>query len=292
MKQILVPLSGQYDVEDPEDLDRPALMAALAVGRRFNAHVEVFCIEADPTRTQAHLAPWVPGSTVKGVISEIELENEVRRKRARAIFDSVMGLSPPPPAGPPGEQVRFSVDFVEHIGEVRGSLSLRGRLADLIVTANNPPSRGSLPLMLTVALRETGRPVLIGPFKPMESIGRRVAVAWNGSAEASRAVGMAMEFLENADEVIVISVNEDGPAAPSGSDLGDYLRWHGIAAKAVTMEGTAHSAGRIVIEQANDFEADMLIMGAYTRDRLHRLIFGGVTGEVLAHATIPVLMVD
>jgi nucleotide-binding universal stress UspA family protein len=36
----------------------------------------------------------------------------------------------------------------------------------------------------------------------------------------------------------------------------------------------------------------MLVMGAYTRDRIRRLIFGGVTGTVLSQATLPVLMVD
>ncbi|MEE8544225.1 MAG: universal stress protein, partial [Alphaproteobacteria bacterium] len=36
--------------------------------------------------------------------------------------------------------------------------------------------------------------------------------------------------------------------------------------------------------------ADLLVMGAYTRSRVRRLIFGGVTREVLEGADIPLLM--
>jgi nucleotide-binding universal stress UspA family protein len=35
----------------------------------------------------------------------------------------------------------------------------------------------------------------------------------------------------------------------------------------------------------------MLVMGAYTRSRMRRLIFGGVTSEVLEHTEVPVWMV-
>jgi len=35
---------------------------------------------------------------------------------------------------------------------------------------------------------------------------------------------------------------------------------------------------------------DLLVMGAYSRSHMRRLIFGGVTAEVLARAEMPVLM--
>lgn len=57
IKKILIPLSGQYDPADPESLDKPALVTAFNVGRHLNAHVEVFCIEAELTRAQSRLSP-------------------------------------------------------------------------------------------------------------------------------------------------------------------------------------------------------------------------------------------
>ena len=45
-------------------------------------------------------------------------------------------------------------------------------------------------------------------------------------------------------------------------------------------------------QHVRDCGADMLVMGAYTRDRFRRVIFGGVTGEILDQMPVPVLMVD
>jgi len=44
------------------------------------------------------------------------------------------------------------------------------------------------------------------------------------------------------------------------------------------------------MNEANKFNADFIVMGAYTRGRLRRLLFGAVTGEVLDKCTLPVLM--
>jgi nucleotide-binding universal stress UspA family protein len=143
-----------------------------------------------------------------------------------------------------------------------------------------------------VALRETGRPVLISSSAASDTFGKRIAIAWEGSAEAVRAVNLAMEFLQRAEEVVVISVNEHGTFEPSGDSLAEYLQWQGIRSRTVTVDGSAASAGMLLLEQIKERESDKLVMGAYTRDRIQRVIFGGVTGEVLAHKPVPILMVD
>lgn len=288
-----MPLSGQYDPADPESLEKPALETAFNVGRRFKAHVEVFCIEAQPSEAHGHLAAWMPRLAVDDLLNTIEKESDKRRERARELFEAVANSFSAPRISQPDPKAGFSVNFLERVGEIGGSLSVRGRLADLIVTACFPLDQdGSVPPMLEVALRDTGRPLLISRPTASETFGQKVAVAWNGSAEAARAVGLAMEFLTAADEVVVLSVNEDGSFQPSGDSLAEYLQWHGIRSRTVTVAGSAASAGRILLEQVAETGADMLVMGAYTRDRVRRVIFGGVTGEVLARMTVPVLMVD
>ena len=293
IRKILVPMSGQYDLEDPESLERPALETAMLLGRRLDAYVEVFCIEADVMSTDLRLSPWIPGSSVEVLIDMIAEESVERRERACALFQTMSDRFSVPSADKPDPESGFCINFLEQTGEVGGSLSARGRLADLIVTACHPLEQdGGMPLILKVALRETGRPVLISRSTVSESFGKTIAVAWNGSAEAARAVGTAIEFLVQADDVVLISVNEDGPFEPSGAGLADYLKWQGISAQVVTVDGSAASAGRILLEEVEKAGADMLVMGAYTRDRVRRVIFGGVTGEILARMPVPVLMVD
>ena len=293
IRQILVPLSGQFDPEDPEALDGPALEAAFYLGRRFDAHIEAFCMEAESERTHRHLSAWIPGRAVSDVLDTIQAESEKRRASARAAFERIAAREKTAEGDGPAPGTGFSADFVEHVGDIRGSLSFRGRLADLIVTANAPGRfPGGHPLILEIALRETGRPVLVSPFKPPKTIGTRVVVAWNGSAEAARAVAAGLPFLARAERVTAVTVREDGAAGPGADDLADYLRWHGIAAEPRTLEGDAASAGAAVLAQAKAEKADLLVMGAYTRDRISRLVYGGVTREVLTSGGIPFLMLD
>ncbi|MEE4144062.1 MAG: universal stress protein, partial [Halieaceae bacterium] len=190
----------------------------------------------------------------------------------------------------------FSVNFLEQEGTVGGSLSVRGRLADLIVTASFPLGHkhlnGGVPPLLEVALRGTGRPLLLSPQKTVETFGNKIAIAWNGTVEAARAVGLSMDFLRAAKEVVVISVNEAGSIEPSGDSLAEYLGWHGVYPQTVTLDGNAASSGAIVLQQVEKSGADMLVMGAYTRDHFRRLICGDVTGKVLAEIPVPVLMVN
>nr|WP_237331736.1 universal stress protein [Ralstonia syzygii] len=48
--------------------------------------------------------------------------------------------------------------------------------------------------------------------------------------------------------------------------------------------------GELLLSRAADFNADLLVMGAYGRTRLRELILGGVTRTLLASMTVPVLM--
>ncbi len=291
IKKILVPLIGRHARALPAVLDRPALDLAFVAGRALDAHVEVFCIEAPAAEPHAQMASWLPGAAVDRVLDAINRENAERRARAAAAFEAAVARHQAPRAASPDAATGFCVDFLKRVGEIGGSLAIRGRLADLIVAAKSEPADGHISPLLEVALRETGRPVLIAPAKEVDDLGRRVVLAWNGSAEASRAVALAHPFLERATEVVVVSVCEDGPVMPGGDELAAYLRWHGISAQTVNVEGTADTAGEILLAEADKGGADLLVMGAYSRSRMRRLIFGGATSDVLDQATLPVLMV-
>lgn len=292
-QKLLVPLSGHYDPANPQALEQPALETAFVVAQGLDAHLEVFCIEADPVDTERHLASWMPELAVDQLLNMIEGESDARRTRSRELFETVAERFKAPRVSNPDPQAGFSVSFLEQTGGLRNWLTLRGRLADLIVTACPPlADDGGVPPILDISLRETGRPVLISRASAVESFPRTVAIAWNGSAEASRAVAFAMDFLTRADEVVVISVNENGSLTPSADNLGEYLEWHGVRSRGVAVEGAAPSAGEQILEQIEVCGADFLVMGAYTRNRVARVIFGGVTNEILKRMTVPVLMVD
>jgi nucleotide-binding universal stress UspA family protein len=48
--------------------------------------------------------------------------------------------------------------------------------------------------------------------------------------------------------------------------------------------------GELLLSQAADFGADLIVMGAYGHARFQELVLGGVTRTMLQAMTVPVLM--
>ena len=143
--------------------------------------------------------------------------------------------------------------------------------------------------MLEAALLDTGHPLLVIPPKAPAKIGSKVAIAWNGSVQAARAVTAAMDFIADASAVTILNAKEEGSDSHV-AELADYLACHGVKAKTVSV--TAKSdVGKALISAATKAGADLLVMGAYGHSRMRELVLGGVTKYVLQETTLPTLLV-
>ncbi|MDH3506050.1 MAG: hypothetical protein OEQ25_02825 [Gammaproteobacteria bacterium] len=199
IRRILVPLSGRYDAEDPENLDRPGLQSALAVGRAFGAHVEVLCVTGDPSKPDERWSEWIPGYGVSQVIDWFKQEGKARARRARSAFDEVFSVCEPAQIGGSPASPGFSARFVEQAGELRQTVGRHGRVCDLIVTASSR-ARWEAPYrpILEACLRRIARPVLVSPAGGLSTVGEHVAIVWNDSIESARAVAASLPFLQRA----------------------------------------------------------------------------------------------
>ncbi len=286
IKTILAPLNGLASTS-------PALEFALRLARRFDAHVEACHVARDPREGVAFLGEGMTGSMIEEIMAIAEREGKERAARARAMFEETCARLEAPlldPGTPP--EAGFSASCVTVTGREEEHVARRGRLADLIVI--DRPDQGeeaSRSSTLEAALRETGRPVAVVPPETREALCRCVAIAWNGTIEAGRAIAAALPLLAGADRILVLSVGEEGKPGSAARDVVEYLAWHGIEAAAETLDAGPRSVGASLLDAATAAGADLLVMGAYTRSRLHRLIFGNVTGAVLKGAEIPVVMV-
>jgi nucleotide-binding universal stress UspA family protein len=144
--------------------------------------------------------------------------------------------------------------------------------------------------MIETALFESGRPVLIAPPDPPRQIGDVVVIAWNGSTETARTVAFALPLLEQAERVVVLTVEGWMVPGPSGEQLAHYLRANGIAAEPLGVPAGRRNNGEMVLANAAALGCDLLVKGAYTQSRLRQMIFGGATAHILARAEMPVLM--
>jgi nucleotide-binding universal stress UspA family protein len=266
---------------------------ALALARPLEAHVEAFHVSVDPRDAVAFVGEGMTAAMIEQIMSAAEQESRQRSAQAQQRFEAACAAAGAPRLVSPQAGVRFSAGFVLRSGREDELVAERGRLADLIVVPRPTDEGDGAPsLTLESCLRETGRPVLVvPPGVAAEQFGKRIAVGWNGSIEAGRAVAAGLPFLTTAERVVVLSVEEGTVFGATGADVVEYLAWHGIPASAEVLSSGPFGAGKALLAGITAAGSDMLVMGAYTRSHMRRLIFGGVTAEVLANTTIPVLMV-
>jgi nucleotide-binding universal stress UspA family protein len=140
----------------------------------------------------------------------------------------------------------------------------------------------------------SGRPVIIVPAAPEKlALKGTIVAAWDGSAEAARAINDALTFLKPAARVVLLIgvTAEDGEEhAPQTDDMIAHLKRHGIMAEALRVKASEGDVGRLLLSTAKNLGADLMVMGAFHHSRWREFILGGVTLTVLEEATIPLFM--
>ena len=282
MKIILVPLST---AEGGEDL----LDAAFAVAGRFKSHVEGLHVKPDPADA-IHLAGMAfPGALKESVLEAGARHTEEAASQVRALFEGYcqkhqIKILEHPPLGD-----SLSAAWHEATGKESLVVALRGRLSDLTVV-RRPVEQTPAPVTLEAALLQTGKPVLILPPKKATAIGHKVAIAWNGSRAAAKAVAAARHFLIGAESVTILSLPEDKGGRLTVADLVEHLAWHDVTADAKTFEPRSGSIGEALLREAGALGCDLLVLGGYGTSMTREMLLGGVTRHMLAHAELPLFM--
>jgi nucleotide-binding universal stress UspA family protein len=134
---------------------------------------------------------------------------------------------------------------------------------------------------------ESGRPVLIFPehsARPLTASFATIAVAWDGSQPAARAVGDAMPFLRRATHVRIFSATDDKPmpSVALGHEIAQQLIAEGVDAIYEEVRKTdQHTIGSFIENYVADHNSDLMVMGAYGHSKLREFILGGATRSVL-----------
>jgi nucleotide-binding universal stress UspA family protein len=142
----------------------------------------------------------------------------------------------------------------------------------------------------------TGRPVLfIPPVSVGETVGRHIAVAWNASRPAARAVNDAMPLIEGAERTTVLTINPQAYMEHRGAlpadHMVEHLSQHGARADLIRLEHVPTSAIANTLQaKAREIGADLLVAGAFGHAKLWEKLLGGVTRNLLDHMNFPIFM--
>ena len=251
------------------------LKLAELVSERLGAPVDALVINPDPREAIPMIGDAISGDIVTQVIDTAEAANQEREVVAKALFD----------AAPPGEAATFAAAT----GHESTIIAREGRAhgLTLLSCAGAAEDRGSI---ISAALFETGRPVLLAPLQSVETVGKRIAIFWKECPEAAKAVWASIPFLRQADEVTVFTVGDDRASETALDRIGAGLKRAGIDVKTQMLGPKASDDSARLIDAANDMDADLIIMGAYSHSRLQEFVFGGVTREILDGLARPVFL--
>jgi nucleotide-binding universal stress UspA family protein len=282
LKKILVAVSGGSASDG-------AVETACRLAKRVGAHLEGFHIKVDPAEIVMMAADGFNMPIAGEWIDRLVADTDDLAKKTAADFaaavarhDLSMTMTPRSPA---------SASWHVETGYAPILIAQRARFFDLAVLGR---SERVVEKPHSDAIEQTligsGRPVFLAPAKPPASIGESVALGWNGSAEAVRALAAALPLLTTARAVIIISIG-----GASGLDVAgvlEYLGWQGVSARhrqVATVAGAG--AGQQLLSTAREENADLLVMGGYGRGPWREMFFGGATRELVAASLLPLLLV-
>lgn len=144
-------------------------------------------------------------------------------------------------------------------------------------------------------LLTNGIPVLIIPDNWRDGeIGTRILVGWNRSREARRAVNDAMPFMHTATKTTLLTVinnkNEDNFGETPGVNMVEHLKRHDISVSLENIVSQDKPISEVINNHADYIDANLLVIGAYSRPRASEILFGGTTRSLLSQTKIPMLI--
>jgi len=284
MKVILVPVA-----------DRPecvvALSAAFAFGHTVGASV-VGCHIRPHSHSPIALPPsrhlsWITNEEVEWQAASKPQNAENASTAANALFAKLAERHEYDLLRRP--RTKPGAVWMEKVGSPHKVIGILGPVADLLVVSRPSTKGGSLArVFLSTCLLRSSRPVLVLPQTKRRTIGNRICIAWNQGVEAARAVAAVIPLLMHAKCVSIVTCGAETRAGPKAGQLATYLKYWGIQSEHISTQGKDEPKGIIAAYKSTG--SDLLVMGAYSRNRVSRLVFGGVTEYMLKRTSIPVLM--
>ncbi|MDU8943169.1 universal stress protein [Ovoidimarina sediminis] len=281
LKRILVPVRG-------DGMGEIVLSHAAALAHRHKAHIVVAHCRPQPEEMLPYSVP-LPAFARKTIIQQAsELSDQEEAELREKLHELAATLHLNETEAPDG--TRATVQYIEEYGRMMDVVRHNGRLADLIVVAKPDRDRNLGTNTLKAGLFQTGRPVLMCPASsaPTETFGARIALAWNGSLEASRMVALTLDLAEAADAVTLLTGGKGEAHGATTEELLAYYQLRGVNASVHRFE--ARRPGAELLQRAAETGSEILLMGAYGVSHERETLFGGNTQAVVDNAEIPVVM--
>lgn len=265
----------------PEPTSDSAIQNAVAFAAIAKSHITAVACETH-IQMPGHIQ-FVPSSiiNVSGMIAAETHKSRENAKRLLAEFERT------------AKKFGVAYELASEKGataEVPSMLVQYSRLHDITIA---PVSESTDPWYAEAIIFGSGKPTLVIPERKHErpiSVDT-VAVAWDFSRNAARAISDAMPILELSKTVRIVTVlNEKAlDKTHSATELAKTLSRHGLSISLDEVDSQGRSIGAVLESHIATCNADMLVMGAYGHSRFREFVLGGATRSMLTKPPVPIL---
>lgn len=263
----------------PEAAPDPAILAAVNFAAALNCglHVSTFAVDIPPA------TPRLGGFLldVEGMARAAEERSKSECQRLRRLVEDAAAST-----------LNVDVESRRLIHSATDDAAvIKARYFDLAVLpwAAETPSVQEMAQSLVFG---SGLPVILVPPSPRVASVSHIAIAWDESRVAARALGDALRLLAAGSRITVLTVQDEKKL--SGSVIAQTLaaslasRGHSASAVEMTLQGRTIAAA--LQESALAEGAQLLAMGGFGHSRLRDFILGGATKGVFGDLRMPVLL--
>lgn len=119
-----------------------------------------------------------------------------------------------------------------------------------------------------------------------------VMFAWDSEPQASKALHQSLSWINEGAKahVVVIDPNEAVHGQNPGDNIAAYLARHKLDVVVDRLPSGGRVTSEVLMEHANDIDADLIVMGAYSHSRLRQWLLGGTTRNMLEKSTRAMFM--
>jgi len=220
-----------YFSADPRSSGAALTSNAIALAMRLGARIQVHIVSPVVYRP----SHWALGGSINAMASGIERESAEIAARFVEDFEAAARLASIP--------VSITKDSFKGY-EIGPFLAAEARLHDIVVgqLCEGDEHRDAIETIIF----QSGRPMLVFPSPSKSAAAPAVptkfdviAVAWDGSRLATRALNDALPLLKLAKRVDILSVvdDKDLSALPRANGICGHLERYGVAATSVDVQG-------------------------------------------------------
>ena len=272
MRVILVPLARRPECAR-------ALNTAFELGKKLDASVSGCHIrphkESDLTlSSEFAAAAWRKKSTPEAPVAAETLYKRIAEEHGYEMMSHARAE--------PGAM------WAERVGSPDKVMGIVGPIADLVVVSRPRRANGVARVFVDTALMRGSCPVLLLPQTGRRKLGKRICIAWDQGPRVARTVKASIPLLQQAEEIAIVTCGPEDRPGPKAEQLKAYLKHWGMKAQHLRTRG--RHVETELMDACQEAKADLIVSGAYSRQRWYEKVMGGTTEFLIHHARLPVLM--